>query len=60
MWSNRDATSRKAGSANIFIKNLEAGIDNKMLHDTFVAFGPILSCKVEFYPDGKSKGKFII
>ncbi|KAG0228054.1 hypothetical protein B0O80DRAFT_481470 [Mortierella sp. GBAus27b] len=55
MWSQRDPALRKTGTGNIFIKNLDPTIDNKALHDTFSAFGNILSCKVAT-EDGSSKG----
>lgn len=37
-------------------QNLDKSIDNKALHDTFSAFGRILSCKVATDASGDSKG----
>ncbi|KAF8404988.1 hypothetical protein HHK36_009883 [Tetracentron sinense] len=56
MYSHRDPSIRKSGTANIFIKNLDKAIDNKALQDTFSAFGNILSCKIATDPSGQSKG----
>lgn len=38
------------------MQNLDKGIDHKALHETFSAFGNILSCKVATDSSGQSKG----
>ncbi|XP_040997988.1 polyadenylate-binding protein 2-like [Juglans microcarpa x Juglans regia] len=56
MYSQRDPSIRKSGTANIFIKNLDKAIDPKALKDTFSSFGNILSCKIATDAIGQSKG----
>ncbi|CAI8604292.1 unnamed protein product [Vicia faba] len=56
MFSQRDPSVRKSGHGNVFIKNLDALIDNKALYDTFATFGSVLSCKVVLDSSGQSKG----
>lgn len=56
MWANRDASQRKSGVGNVFVKGIEPGIDSRTLHDTFEVFGPVTSAKVAAAEDGTSLG----
>ncbi|KAL4325245.1 hypothetical protein GQ457_11G026470 [Hibiscus cannabinus] len=57
MYPIRDPNLLRKGAENIFIKNLDKGIDQKKaLHDKFSAFGNILSFKLALDPSGQSKG----
>jgi polyadenylate-binding protein len=38
------------------VQNLEKDVTTRLLHDTFISLGPILSCKVALDKDLKSKG----
>jgi hypothetical protein len=48
MWSQRDPALRKTGQGNVFIKNLDEAIDNK------VCFPHILERKARLIPAGTS------
>jgi polyadenylate-binding protein len=55
-WSIRDPSKRKSGAGNVFVKGLEATVNNQQLLDTFSTFGNIISCKVATDETGASKG----
>ncbi|KAF5786779.1 putative RNA recognition motif domain, nucleotide-binding alpha-beta plait domain superfamily [Helianthus annuus] len=55
MYSHRDPSVRKSGTANIFIKNLDKSIDSKALHNIFSSFSNILSCKIATDGTGQLK-----
>lgn len=42
--------------ANIIVRNLPKNVTQDQVREAFNAFGEILSCKVDVYYDGKSKG----
>ena len=46
-----------SGVGNIFVKGLDASIDNKALYDAFSIFGNILSVKVVLDGNGQSTGR---
>ncbi|KAL5701998.1 hypothetical protein ACHQM5_027273 [Ranunculus cassubicifolius] len=52
-YRNRPIT--RGGQANLLVQNLDASIDDKLLHDTFADFGTILSYKVAKDRNGQSK-----
>lgn len=56
MWKIRDPSARKSGTGNIFVKNLNHSVDNRMLYELFTVFGNILSYKVAAADNGKSLG----
>ncbi|KAK4405205.1 Polyadenylate-binding protein 8 [Sesamum angolense] len=55
-YSNRDASVRKSGAGNIFVKNLDKEVDHKALYNLFSPYGNIISSKVETDASGQSKG----
>ena len=42
--------------ANVLVRNIALEVTQQELFDAFVKFGPIRSCKLEMFPDGKSRG----
>ncbi|KAI6128843.1 2-oxoacid dehydrogenases acyltransferase-domain-containing protein [Pisolithus croceorrhizus] len=64
-WSQPDPALRKTAQGNIYVSNLDEQIDEKArllcvhmaaLHDAFVCFGNVLSCKVATDDQGRPKG----
>lgn len=54
--ASQDKRTQEVG-ANLFIGNLDPDVDDKILHETFVSFGNILTAKVMRDPDnGESRG----
>ena len=56
MWDAKNQDIRKYGENNLYIKNLDTRIDDKVLHQMFTKFGDILSSKVAKDAAGNSKG----
>jgi polyadenylate-binding protein len=44
MWAQPRAERRKESNYVIYLKNLDRTIGEKTLHDTFSAFGSVISC----------------
>jgi polyadenylate-binding protein len=42
--------------ANLLVKSIEKDVSQQELYDIFRQYGDIVSCKLETYPDGKSRG----
>ena len=42
--------------ANLLVKNIEKEVTQQEVYELFKQFGEIVSCKLETYQDGKSKG----
>jgi len=42
--------------ANLLVRYIDLGVTQQQFYEAFSAFGPIRSCKLELYPDGKSRG----
>ena len=53
---NAEFHSISRHAVSFSFQNLDESIDNKALHDTFSAFGNILSCKIALDHEGNSRG----
>lgn len=49
---------KKLGSpdANVYVRNIPKGTTQGDVYAVFKAFGEILSCKLDVFPDGSSRG----
>ncbi|CAF1218815.1 unnamed protein product [Rotaria sordida] len=56
MRCQRDSALCKSDITKVFIENLDERIDDKLLYDTFSAFGNVLSCKIMTDENNQSKG----
>lgn len=54
--ATKDRENQEEYFANLFIGNLDPEVDEKMLHDTFSAFGCVLTARVMYEETGKSRG----
>jgi polyadenylate-binding protein len=43
-------------AANILVKNIDKEVSQQEIHDLFKSHGTIVSCKLETFPDGGSRG----
>lgn len=46
----------KEPKANLLVKFIDVDVTQQQFHDAFTQFGAIRSCKLELFPDGKSRG----
>ena len=42
--------------ANVLVRNIALDVTQQQVFDMFKKYGGIKSCKLEMYPDGKSRG----
>lgn len=42
--------------ANVLVRNIDLSVTQQQFYDEFVKLGPIRSCKLELYADGKGRG----
>ena len=42
--------------ANVLVRYIDLAVTQQQFFDAFSAFGPVRSCKLELYPDGKARG----
>jgi polyadenylate-binding protein len=54
-WSQRDPAARKMGAGNLFVKDLDDSVTQKILHDAFSALGTVTSCKLSLDEAGNSR-----
>jgi len=42
--------------ANVLVRYIDLAVTQQQFFDAFNAIGPVRSCKLELYPDGKARG----